>query len=191
MLRHMRRKRITKFRSALKALPYPSWKRKIYILFPMRWVSNVDISLFYLIEIVLLKDQKRNLGPFKKFLPRSQFLKTNDPCRLTSLYKIILIQYPADHVGGKEVSWWGVKLATGLSWKLLLQTREKAVMGKHATWKNIAHFSMISSLCQSQIDSLVGLGAERNVSIPVTQTEVFSFAQREKQGTRFAQEVCR
>lgn len=136
MLRHMRRKRITKFRSALKALPYPSWKRKIYILFPMRWVSNVDISLFYLIEIVLLKDQKRNLGPLKKFLPRSQFLKTNDPCRLTSLYKVILVQYPADHVGGKEVSCWGVKLATGLSWKLLLQTREKAVMGKHATWKN-------------------------------------------------------
>ena len=74
-VKRVRRESRMKFSSALKALAYPLWERKIDTLFPTRWLSNVGLSLFCSIEIMLLRDQKRKLGPLKGFLPRSQFLR--------------------------------------------------------------------------------------------------------------------
>lgn len=128
-VRCMRSERIIKFSSTLKAFMYPSWKRKIYILFPMRWLSNVGLSLFCLIEIMFLKDLKRK-AYLRSFWQGAGFLKINNPCRWASFYKIVLTQYPADHLGGKEVSWWGVNVSNLLVMETFLPDQEKGSHGE-------------------------------------------------------------
>ena len=82
---------------------------------------------------MLLKYEKNKLGPLKKFQQGAHFSKnkqTNNPCRLASRCKIILTQYPADHLGGKQVSWWGANVSDLVVMETFLPDQEKGSCGE-------------------------------------------------------------
>lgn len=82
---------------------------------------------------MLFKVQEKEVRPTEEVSARSPFLKnkqTNNPCRLASHCKIILTQYPADHLGGKQVSWWGVNVSDLVVMETFLPDQEKGSRGE-------------------------------------------------------------